>query len=309
MASPDRRLDLAWADADYLYYHGHRTPRPAGHLNLTAHGDVLRYSTWEGSLDHGRGVVYEWNPKAGGDPKPIAESAVATPVVEGDMVGWMELVGPDQVRFVMRVGDAEYRSDPMPGGRWSGGAIAALDDSGMPTMTYFVDRKRVWSWNGTDRPTTLSINEEDLLDRENGVTAVLADQSTEDTWTIRFVDSDGREINQVGNVWRIGELDDSGERFLTQTGQSPGTPTVIDVATGDTTPLDIDGQSNLGLPMTWDADGDAIVATRPEDDDKALVDLMTCDPTSGACVTVAEDVSTASDIVLEQGTGVSPSIS
>ena len=50
--------------------------------------------------------------------------------------------------------------------------------------------------------------------------------------------------------------------------------------------------------MAWDLDGNVILATRPKDDAKAPVNLVTCDPANGECRVTAEDVGDFTDVIL-----------
>lgn len=295
--NPASGLKLAWADGDNIYFGDDRIPRPAGYLDLTSYDGVVRYGAQEAAEnpgDPGRGAIYEWRPSEAGEPERIVDNTVGSPLVEGDTAAWLEAAGSDQVRLVLKVGDAEYRTNPLPSTR-NGPSIRTLDDSDTPTVTYVTGRE-VWSWNGTDNPVELDVSENKLIDRADGVTVVWAGWD-DDAWTMRFLDEDGREISRVRNVGELGRLYDSGERYLTQSGQVPRVPVVVDVASGRSTSLDI-GESNRGLQMTWDLDGNVLVATAPKNDDDAPVDLTSCDPTNGACEVIAEDVGKFSDVIL-----------
>src|SRR5690606_15778622 len=153
--------------------------------------------------------------------------------------------------------------------------------------------------SGSACPTRLRLREDGLFGRRRGVSAVRDGFSDR----VIFRDADGDEISRVSGLGEDGRLDDAGEHYLSL----DGGPVVVDVATGDKTPLDI-GRANRGLQMGWDLDGNVVIATEPKDADEAPVDLMRCDPADGACTVLAEDVGRFSQIVLA-GEGVRRAVS
>jgi hypothetical protein len=298
-ANPAPGLGLAWTDADYLYEGDDRIPRPEGYLDIATFDHRLRYSTSEEPSPPETlfrpGSLYEWRPGEGSDPTLIVDNTFGPPEVEGDLAAWIEADGPDRFRLHFMVGDTEYPPLSLPATK-DDLFIHALDAGGSPRVIY-ADRSEVWSWDGTGSPTRLDVNADNLIDYAAGVSVVTAGWANDGTWSVRFLDPGGDEINRVTNVWADGLLDDSGRRYLTQTGEFAGTPAVIDVATGDVTRLDV-GRSMRALQMTWGPDKGVTLAIRPKGQDDAPVDLVTCAAADGSCVVKAQDVGGFSSVIL-----------
>jgi hypothetical protein len=300
-ANPAPGLDLPWADADYLYYGDDRIPRPDGYLGIATLDDRLRYSTSEEpsppETPYRSGSLYEWRPGEGSDPTLIVDDAIESPLVEGDLAAWVEADGPDQLRLHFMVGDTEYPPLSLPATK-NGLRIGALDAGESSTVIYTY-RGSLWSWDGSGNPTRLDIDANDFIDRAAGVTVVTDGWADDGTWIMRFLDSTGGQIGRASGVWPEpdGRLDDSGSRFLSRTGVASARPAVLDVTTGEITPLDI-GRSMLAMQMAWELDGDVTVAVRPKAQNEAPVDLVTCSPANGDCVVIAEDIGDFSDVIL-----------
>jgi hypothetical protein len=301
--NPAPGLNLAWADADYIYFGDHQTPRPNGLYDLTSVGGTVYFTTLEGQDlvegELGRGSIYEWRPAEGGDPERVVGDAAGAAEVEGDLAAWLEAGGADRLRLHFTVGDTEYSSLTIPSFK-NGPWVVMIAEGPAPAVIYDNGGEHYqWSWTGSESPTRLPVGETRFIDRASGVTAVQGRFTDPDFLTnaVHFRDAEGSEISRVGGVLIVGELNDAADRYLTQSGKWPHVPVSVDVATGEPTPLDI-GRGNRGLGMAWDLDGNVTIAVSPKGEEPAPVDLVSCDPVDGSCDVIAQDVGEWDNVVL-----------
>lgn len=294
-ANPQPAVSGAWADADFIYFGTAFMPRPAHINDMTNVEGGVDYSTWDESVP--RAEFYAWRPERPGRDLGLAlgVNVVQPPMLEGDIQAWFQATDNGKLLLQSDVApDVPLVVEPS-----GGDSPIVLDvDPGsaeVPPSVVYSNRGEVWVWNGTGEPQPLS-DDRHFVDRDRGVTAV-AEIAGDRPTTVTFLGPQSDEIGQAQGVFGVGTLDDSASWFLSR---SEAGPVVVEVASGRQVPLDV-GDA-MALQMAWNPDGDVTVATRPQDETDAPVDLLTCSPMDGRCALVAEDVGASSDIVLPDQT-------